>query len=140
VFQVARLIIFFIVFLRSSFVFKSLWFSHCIVSPSLIYGFWLPLWYLQTFLFLLHYIQCLNIIKIKRSLHDIFHIGLGISPQISYQARQRNWRADMGRRLIPGTIWKMSCHNLFITYFTLTFSKHLLLYCRQDLWTDKLRN
>jgi hypothetical protein len=26
--------------------------------------------------------------------------------------------------LIPGTIWKISCHNLFITYFTLTFSKH----------------
>jgi hypothetical protein len=27
----------------------------------------------------------------------------------------------MGRGLIPGTIWKISCHNLFITYFTLTF-------------------
>ena len=25
--------------------------------------------------------------------------------------------------LIPGTIWKISCHNLFITYFTLTFSR-----------------
>jgi hypothetical protein len=34
----------------------------------------------------------------------------------------------MGRGLIPGTIWKILCHNLFITYFTLTFSKHLLLY------------
>ena len=30
----------------------------------------------------------------------------------------------MGRELIPGTIWKISCNNLFITYFTLTFSKH----------------
>jgi hypothetical protein len=45
----------------------------------------------------------------------------------------------MGRGLIPGTIWKISCHNLFITYFTLTFSKHRLLYCKKDLWTDKLR-
>ena len=27
----------------------------------------------------------------------------------------------MGRGLIPGTIWKISCHNLFITYFTLSF-------------------
>jgi hypothetical protein len=35
--------------------------------------------------------------------------------------------------LIPGTIWKISCHNLFITYFTLTFFKHLLLYGRKDL-------
>jgi hypothetical protein len=61
---------------------------------------------------------------IKRLLHDIFHIGPGISPRLPYQARQRSWRADVGRGLIPGTIWKISCHNLFITYFTLTFSKH----------------
>ena len=26
----------------------------------------------------------------------------------------------MGRGLIPGTIWKILCHKLFITYFTLT--------------------
>jgi hypothetical protein len=26
------------------------YFGHCIVCPSVIYGFWLPLWYLQTFL------------------------------------------------------------------------------------------
>jgi len=25
-------------------------FDHCVVCPTLIYGFWLPLWYLQTFL------------------------------------------------------------------------------------------
>jgi hypothetical protein len=50
------------------------------------------------------------------------HIGPGISPRLPYQARQRSWSADMGRGLIPGTIWKISCHNLFITYFTLTFS------------------
>ena len=60
----------------------------------------------------------------KRILHDIFHIGPGISPRLPYQTRQRSWRADMGRGLIPGTIWKISCHNLFITYFTLTLSKH----------------
>ena len=74
---------------------------------------------------------------VKRLLHDIFHIGHGISPRLPYQARQRSWRADMGRGLIPGTIWKISCHNLFITYFTLTIFKHWLLYCRKDLWTDK---
>ena len=56
----------------------------------------------------------------KRLLYDIFHIGPGISPRLPYQARQRSWRADMGRGLITGTIWKISCHNLFITYFTLT--------------------
>ena len=85
------------------------------------------------------YCFCKLTCNTKRLLHDIFHIGPGISPRLPYQARQRSWRADMGRRLIPGTIWKISCHILFITYFTLTFSKHWLLYCKQDLWTDKLR-
>ena len=75
----------------------------------------------------------------KRLLHDIFHIGPGFGTRPPYQARQQSWRADMGRWLIPGTIWKNSCHDLFITYFTLTFSKHWLLYCKKDLWTDKLR-
>ena len=50
-----------------------------------------------------------------------FHIGPGISPRLLYQARKRSWRADMGQGLIPGTIWKISCHNLFITYFALTY-------------------
>jgi hypothetical protein len=39
----------------------------------------------------------------------------------------------------PGTIWKISWHNRFITYYTLTFSKYCLLYCKKDLWTEKLR-
>ena len=71
-------------------------------------------------------IECQNIVNKnnKRLLHDIFHIGPGISPRVPYQARQRSWSADMGRGLIPGTIWKISCHNLFMTYFTLTFSKY----------------
>ena len=73
----------------------------------------------------MHCKRCNN----KRLLHDVFHIGPGISLRLPYQ----------GRGLIPGTIWKISCHNLFITYFTLTFSKHWLLYCKKDLWTDKLR-
>jgi hypothetical protein len=64
------------------------------------------------------------------------YIGITRFP---YQARQWSWRADIGRGLMPGTIWKISCHNLFITYYTLTFSKHWLLYCKKDLWTDKLR-
>ena len=78
-------------------------------------------------------------INSKRLLHDIFHIGPGISSRLPYQAQERSWMADMGWWLIPGTIWKISCHNLFCTYFTLTFFKHLLLYCRTYLWTDKLR-
>jgi len=69
------------------------------------------------------------IVDIKILLYEIFHIGPGISPivRLPYQARQLSWRADMGRGLIPGTIWKITCHNLFITYFTLTFFNHWLL-------------
>jgi len=33
-------------------------FGHCVVCPSLIYGFWLPLWYLQT-------LQMINVICIS---------------------------------------------------------------------------
>ena len=62
----------------------------------------------------------------NKRLHDIFHIGPGVSSRLPYQARQRSWRADMGREPIPETIWKISCHNLFIAYFALTFFKHLL--------------
>jgi hypothetical protein len=35
-------------FCRSLFVFLSFFFNNCVVCPSSIYGFWLPLWYLQT--------------------------------------------------------------------------------------------
>ena len=60
--------------------------------------------------------------NIKRLLHDIFHIGPNIRPRLPYQARQRSWGVDMDRGLITGPIWKIPSHNLFITYFTLTFS------------------
>ena len=40
-------LVFWIVFCIS---FCSFSFDHCVVCPSSIYGFWLPLWYLQTFL------------------------------------------------------------------------------------------
>ena len=64
-------------------------------------------------------------IVIKRLLQDIFHIDPGISRRLPYQARQWSWGPAMGRGLIPGMIWKISCHNLFITYFTLTFFQAL---------------
>jgi hypothetical protein len=54
----------------------------------------------------------------KRLVHAIFHIGPDINPWLPHLAQQRNWRADMSRGLILGTIWKISCHILLITYFT----------------------
>ena len=75
----------------------------------------------------------------SKLLYNIFYIGPSMSPRFPYEARERNWRADICRGLIPGTIWKLLCHKLFITYLTLTFFKHWLFYCRTNLWTDKLR-
>jgi hypothetical protein len=45
---VTRSLVFYILFFRLLLVLLS-FFSHCVVCPS-IYGFWLPLWYLQTLL------------------------------------------------------------------------------------------
>ena len=36
-------------------------FGHCIVCPFSIYGFWFPLWYLQTLLIIHDYISCYNV-------------------------------------------------------------------------------
>jgi len=47
--HVARSLVFCVLFCRSLFVLLSFYIGHFIVCPS-IYGFWLPLWYLQTFL------------------------------------------------------------------------------------------
>jgi len=44
--NVARSLVFCVMFCRSLFYL----FGHCIVCSSSIYGFWLPIWYLQTFL------------------------------------------------------------------------------------------
>jgi len=49
--RVALSLVFCVMFCRSLFVLFSC--GHCIVCPSSIYGFWLPLWYLQNFLSIL---------------------------------------------------------------------------------------
>jgi hypothetical protein len=50
--RVARSWVFCVVFCGLTFVifFYFFYFGHCVVCPSLIYGIWLPLWYLQTLL------------------------------------------------------------------------------------------
>jgi hypothetical protein len=49
-FPPARSLVFYVVFYRSLFVVLPFFFGHCFVCSSLIYLFWLPLWYLQGFL------------------------------------------------------------------------------------------
>jgi hypothetical protein len=47
---VPRPLVFCVMFCRSLFVMLSFSLCHCVVCSSSIYGFWLPLWYLQTLL------------------------------------------------------------------------------------------
>jgi hypothetical protein len=53
----------------------------------------------------------------KRLKHDLFHISPGIIPRRwpPYQHETQS-RVYMGRGMIAGMIWKMSCINLFIIY------------------------
>jgi hypothetical protein len=40
----------------------------------------------------------------------------------------------MGRGLIPGTIWKISCHNLFITYFYIDLFQALTFILQKQIF------
>ena len=64
--------------------------SHCVFCPSLIYGFWLPLWYLKTLL--------INMVIVDLNhntmlLRDDFCIGLviGYYPEMMSVANTAGW-------------------------------------------------
>ena len=48
--RVTRSLVLYVCFVDHHLSFCPFTFGHCVVCPSLIYGFWLPLWYLQTLL------------------------------------------------------------------------------------------
>ena len=50
--RVIRSLVLCVMFCRSLLVLLTFFFGHCVVCPSSIYGFWLPLWYLQILLML----------------------------------------------------------------------------------------
>ena len=52
----------------------------------------------------------------KRLLHDIFHIGPGISPRLPYQARQRSWSADT-RDAMENFMSQSIYHIFYIDFF-----------------------
>ena len=52
-------------FCRSLFILLYILFGHCVVCSSSLCGFWLPLWYLQTQLFLLSTMTHLILFKLK---------------------------------------------------------------------------
>ena len=52
--RVTRSLVLYVCFVDRCLSFCTFSFDHCVVGSSSIYGFWLPLWYLQTLLNLLH--------------------------------------------------------------------------------------
>jgi hypothetical protein len=67
--RVTRSLVLYICFVDRYLSFCSFSFGHCVVCPSLIYGFWLPLWYLQTLpRYYVHlYSQLNNVLYYKRN-------------------------------------------------------------------------
>ena len=47
-------------------------------------------------------------------------ISVLVSSRDSHISPRQQQRADMGRGMIPGPIWKRLCYNLFVTYLTMT--------------------
>jgi hypothetical protein len=48
--RVPRSLVLYVYFVDRCLFFCTFSFNHCVVCPSSIYGFWLPLWYIQTLL------------------------------------------------------------------------------------------
>jgi hypothetical protein len=57
-------------------------YGHCVVYSSSIYGFWLPLWYLQTLLVN----DTMNLIKIRYVTCSLVLISFGIKPHCESRA------------------------------------------------------
>ena len=53
--RVTRSLVLYVCFVDRCLSFCSFSFGHCVVCSSSIYGFWLPLWYLQILLFIYQY-------------------------------------------------------------------------------------
>jgi hypothetical protein len=75
-------------------------FGHCVVCSSSIYGFWLPLWYLQTLLVLLSFFFR------ALSCPFFFDIRILITPLVSSNS---SWPS----------LLKISLHNFILFYFQL---------------------
>jgi hypothetical protein len=68
-----------------------------------------------------------------RLIHGHFHIGLVIIPRPPYWP-EKQLRANMGRGMITGPIWKCPCIKLFITYFQHLEKRHPYWSETKSIW------
>ena len=89
--------------------------------------------------FMKYFIRFIRDVVILRD----YYLTFSISPLVS--ARYYHIKPDSEA---SGLIWVASWYQgrygefhviIYLSHFTFTFFKHWLLYCRKDLWTDKLR-
>ena len=59
-FRVTRSLVLCVCFVDGCLSFCTFSFGHCVVCSSSIYGFWLPLWYLQTLLVFIYWMLSIN--------------------------------------------------------------------------------
>jgi hypothetical protein len=69
--RVTRSLVLYVCFVDRCLSFFPFSFGHCVFCSSSIYGFWLPIWYLQTLLFLLYFYD-LYFCFFRFSVKDIF--------------------------------------------------------------------
>lgn len=88
--RVARSLVFCTVFWRSLLVLLSFYFGQCIICLSLIFGFWLHLWFLHTSIFLRLYILAVNVLTLRPvHVHPLFHLNTllhNTQPNITLQS------------------------------------------------------
>jgi hypothetical protein len=102
----AQSLVFGVVFSRSLFILTlcSFSFGHCIVYPSSIFGFWLSLWYLQTFRsFYKLVIKRRYQIKCVRLISVITFIGHAQNLKIG---KPNNWQVLMKTSLVFSMFWQ----------------------------------
>jgi hypothetical protein len=108
-------------------------FGHCVVCPSLIYGFWLPLWYLQ---------KCLAPVvsggnidrwtKLDNELNDLKQL---IDIQNMHNRSCIAWYRNIIKNRLCGIYynrkWNISKRKFLLSFILIT-KKSLLLYLRKE--------
>jgi hypothetical protein len=94
-------------------------FGHCIVCPSSIYGFWLPLWYLQTIL-----LTCTQILLNYFDFHSLLSLTRGPSWSWSYGS----WIYNLHVQAVPITPKVASYHSHILMHFRSTDTDYFCLH------------
>ena len=118
--RVTRSYVFGVCFLARCLSFCTFSFDHCVVCSSSIYGFWLPLWYLQNLLCWPSFVLVSLVLVTVFSVLEILKDSTLVSPNFIVQ-----WKAKVKKMLychlgtyefIPWFVWGSYCSKLSMKY------------------------